>query len=65
MKGGNKINMTSTEFKVVAKEIGWNNKELAKRLSKSEVTISRYMQGKIAIPGSIVTLMNLYREKMC
>lgn len=55
--------MTGEEFKNTAEKIGWNNKELSKRLGKSEVMISRYIHDKAPIPISIEKLLLLYLER--
>lgn len=55
--------MTGQEFKNIANKIGWNNKELSKRLGKSEVMISRYIHNKASIPISIEKLLLFYLEK--
>jgi len=51
--------MTGDELKSFLKELGWRGSELARRVSASRNTVSRWVTGKTDIPGTVVAYVGI------
>lgn len=54
--------MKAVEFRSVLEELGINQRELADEIEVSPLTVCRWANGKVAIPGSVKAYLRLKIE---
>lgn len=55
--------MTGEKLDNIRKDLGWNKKELAKRLARTETTIQNYIKEKTKIPKAVEIAVLNFAEK--